>query len=487
MIQSRQERHRGRKKKGGVKWVLLAAALSAGAVVTAASVWLPGVMTEGGTGIAQPPAASGNGGKSAASTGSAAESAGQKGASGSGTANVTGGTAKPSAGKPGTAEAAEGPAQQPESSGDGGAKVRMSFVGDILLADGVEKLMQQYGYSYPYSAMGTLLSDPDLTIANLEAPFTERGTKQTKEYVYRAPPKALPALKAAGIDILNTANNHIMDYGSEGLLDTLSYLDQEGVPHIGTGRNLEEALKPVIVTKQGIRIAFLGFSRVVPNNSWKAGAKNAGVADTYNHVVPVETIKKAKEQADLVVVIAHWGTERKDTPDPVQRDLAHRYIDAGADLIVASHPHVLQGIESYKGKWIAYSLGNFIFTTNDNPRTWETMVLQAECSKSGSCSLKSVPVLTKWAKPEPMLGEDGAKLLERVSKVSFRSRINADGTIVEDASIAGPSLAPPPAIPAIGGQKASGSSTQSAPKPNSAPAPASESNKSDTTKPKNEG
>ncbi|MBD0381155.1 CapA family protein [Paenibacillus sp. WST5] len=312
-----------------------------------------------------------------------------------------------------------------------GAKVKLSFVGDVLLASKVEDILKQKGYDYPYSNVSDFLSKPDYTIANLETPITTRGTVQKKDYVYRSSPLALPALKGSGIDLVNLANNHVMDFGTEGLLDTMASLDQEGVKRIGAGKDLNEAYQPVIVEKQGMKIAFLGFSRVVPEASWKAGPGHPGVAETYSHKLPVEAIQKAKEQADLVVVIAHWGVERSDNPDKNQKDLAHRYIDAGADLIVGGHPHVLQGFEQYKGKWIAYSLGNFIFTTNDIPKTWETVILEAACSKDKQCDVHLVPILTKGALPTPMNTEDGAKLFQRLSQISIGAHVDAQGNVTK--------------------------------------------------------
>ncbi|MFD0698617.1 CapA family protein [Paenibacillus sp. GCM10027628] len=311
----------------------------------------------------------------------------------------------------------------------GDAQVKLTFVGDVLLASKVEDILKEKGYDHPYSNVTDFLSKPDYTIANLETPITTRGTVQSKDYVYRSSPLALPALKASGIDLVNLANNHVMDYGTEGLLDTMASLDQEGVKRVGAGKDLEEAYQPVIVEKQGMKIAFLGFSRVVPDGSWKAGPGHPGVAETYNYKPPVEAIQKAKEKADLVVVITHWGVERTDQPDKYQKDLAHRYIDAGADLIVGGHPHVLQGLEQYKGKWIAYSLGNFIFTTNDVPKTWETVIMEASCSKEKKCDVHLVPILTKGALPTPMNAEDGAKLFQRLSQISLGAQVDAQGNV----------------------------------------------------------
>ncbi|WP_052487578.1 CapA family protein [Gordoniibacillus kamchatkensis] len=449
MIQSRQQRHKRKRRPYGL--LIVGAAVVAGVCVAAAAHKLAAPSDPGAKPPAQaaaPHAAGSGGAQAGAGAASGRRKAGRRrsrrdrrwrGASGG-----TGGGSAADGSKP----VREGGGTPAAGAPGAGPHVRMAFVGDVLLADTVEKLLLQNGYDYPYQNVKQLLSEPDVTVANLETPVTEGGTKQSKEYVYRSSPLALPALKESGIDVVNMANNHIMDYGAAGMLDTMKYLDQNGIEHVGTGHNLEEALKPVFITKQGIKIAFLGFSRVVPDNTWKASAKQPGVADTYNYTVPVETIRKTKEQADLVVVLAHWGTERKDTPDPVQTDLAHRYVDAGADLVVASHPHVLQGLEAYKGKWIAYSLGNFIFTTNDVAKTWETIVLQAECGKTGDCSLRAVPILTKWAKPEPMVEPAGSELLQRLSGLSFRSRIEAGGSVVRDDSVTGPAvMAPASAAP----------------------------------------
>jgi poly-gamma-glutamate capsule biosynthesis protein CapA/YwtB (metallophosphatase superfamily) len=311
-----------------------------------------------------------------------------------------------------------------------GEQVKLAFVGDVIFSSTVEDQLLKFGYDYPYSFVKDYLQKADLTIANLETPVTENGTVQKKDYVYRSSPLALPAFKEAGVDIVNLANNHVMDYGEKGLLDTLKALDQIGIQKIGAGKDADEAYSPVIVEKQGIKIAFLGFSRVVPEKSWKAAPGHPGVADTYNYTVPVEAIQKAKQQADLVVVIAHWGVEREDKPDKFQTELAHRYIDAGADLIVGSHPHVLQGFESYKGKWIAYSLGNFIFTINNTVKTWDSVILQATCSKQQSCNLDLVPIKNTLARPEIMSPENGLKLFERLSQISFQSKVNSEGRII---------------------------------------------------------
>jgi poly-gamma-glutamate capsule biosynthesis protein CapA/YwtB (metallophosphatase superfamily) len=318
---------------------------------------------------------------------------------------------------------------------DDDSRVKLSFVGDVIFASTVENVLREKGFDYPYTNVKSYLQNADLTIANMESPITSRGDEQKKEYVYRSPAEALKAFAETGFDLVNLANNHILDYGVGGLLDTFDNLDKAGIKHVGAGRNVSEAFQPVIIEKKGIKIAFLGFSKVVPTADWKAGKykdgkDRPGVADTYALEMPIEAIKQAKSNADLVVVIAHWGAERNDMPESYQRDFAKKYVDAGADLIIGGHPHVLQGFEPYNGKWIAYSTGNFLFTTRaDAPKTWDSGILQASCTKQGGCELKLVPVLTKWALPEIMQEPESIKLFERLSHISFGAIVDKDGAI----------------------------------------------------------
>lgn len=315
------------------------------------------------------------------------------------------------------------------------SKVNLAFVGDVIFASTVETALRKNGFDYPYTNVKSYLQNADLTIANLESPITSRGEEQKKEYVYRSPAEALKSFSEAGFDLVNMANNHILDYGVDGLLDTFNHLDQAGIKYVGAGRNVTEAFQPVIIEKKGIKIAFLGFSKVVPTAEWKVGKykdgkDRPGVADTYALEMPLEAIKQAKSKADLVVVIAHWGVERNDLPESYQREFGRKYIDAGADLIIGGHPHVLQGFEPYNGKWIAYSTGNFLFTTRaDAPKTWDSGILQAACTKQGGCELKLVPVLTKWALPDIMKEPESLKLFERLSHISFSAIVDKDGTI----------------------------------------------------------
>ena len=199
-------------------------------------------------------------------------------------------------------------------------------------------------------------------MVNQEFPFTDRGEKVAdKQFNFRVSPKWVSALKEMDVDLVTLANNHILDYGQQGLLDSCDTLNEAGIAYVGGGRDLDEAKKLVTMEAGGRTIGFLGTSRVYMDGSWAAGAGHPGVFSTYDPSLAIEEIKKAREQCDYLVIYVHWGIERNTEPESYQRSMGQAYIDAGADLVVGSHPHVLQPVEAYKDKTIAYSLGNFVF------------------------------------------------------------------------------------------------------------------------------
>ncbi|WP_233568028.1 CapA family protein [Cohnella faecalis] len=277
----------------------------------------------------------------------------------------------------------------PEETGDRSGSVTFAFVGDILPAARVAELMDKYGYDYPYREARSLLEAADLTAGNLETSITTRGDPaQNKQYLFRGPAEALPAIKDAGFDVLSLANNHSLDYGWVGLRDTMDALDDIQLPHVGAGADAAEAYTPRYLERNGLTVGFIGVTRVVPETDWKAGTNHPGLAEAYDPTKVIAAIREAKGNADLVVVLVHWGIEKAERPDDKQKTLGHAFVDAGADLVIGSHPHVLQGFEAYKGKWIAYSLGNFVFSTTGNPKTSETGFSRRNARPTASASLR---------------------------------------------------------------------------------------------------
>ncbi|MRN52817.1 CapA family protein [Paenibacillus monticola] len=311
-----------------------------------------------------------------------------------------------------------------------GSTVTLNFAGDAIFSGKVGELLDKKGYSYSYAGLNGLFKQDDLTVLNLETPITTRGMAANKQYVFKGAPEALDALKAAGVDAVNLANNHTLDQGVQGLEDTLSNLSERGIPYVGAGLTSKEAYSAQYFERNGIKIAVLGFTRVIPQSDWMAGMRSPGVASVYDSAEGLKAIAQAKKSADMVVVVVHWGKERVEQYDSVQQSLGRSFIDAGADLVIGGHPHVLQGIEPYKGKWIAYSTGNFIFTRSTVPATWETAIFQAECTKKGQCSLQLKPMDAELAQSVPMNEVDGQLLLKRLESLSAGLiTIGSDGKV----------------------------------------------------------
>jgi poly-gamma-glutamate synthesis protein (capsule biosynthesis protein) len=240
------------------------------------------------------------------------------------------------------------------------AAVTVNAVGDIMLAGSSVRTMHKLGYDYPFAATAKTLRQGDIVIGNLEAPVAAAGDEFTaKKFRFKLDPKAAPALKNAGFTHLSLANNHILDFGEEGLRQTVRILGMQGLDFSGAGADLAAARKAIITEVKGVKIAILSYSLVYPEEFF-AGTDRAGTAPGYAPLFTAD-ITAAKKAADYVIVSFHWGGEGLDKPKPYQKSAGHRAIDAGADIVIGHHPHVLQGIEYYRSGVIFYSLGNFAF------------------------------------------------------------------------------------------------------------------------------
>ncbi|KIL37711.1 hypothetical protein SD71_00500 [Cohnella kolymensis] len=328
---------------------------------------------------------------------------------------------------PGEPPAANEGSPKPEQPAE---PVTISFVGDVLPAARVLELMKKNGYDYPFRHANTAIQAADIAAGNLESPITDRGTgAENKQYVFRGTKEALTAIKEAGFDFMSLANNHTLDYGWVGLSDTMDALDDIDLLHAGAGSDDRQAFTPAYIEVKGVTVAFVAVTRVVPEVSWKADRAHPGVAETYTPTRAAATIREADKNADIVVVMVHWGEERKEQPVKHQTYLARTFVDAGADLVIGSHPHVLQGFEAYKGKWIAYSLGNFVFSTTST-KSAQTGILTAECGKDGNCSMQFQPMFANASQPAPMAPAAAQQLLANLSRLSYGASVEEDGRIV---------------------------------------------------------
>jgi len=240
-------------------------------------------------------------------------------------------------------------------------EIKILFVGDIMMTRSVEKKINilKKEFIFPFEKIITYLKSFDYVVANLEGPISEKGVKIGSIYSFKMNPKVAEALRQVNINIVNLANNHIFDYGKIAFENTLKNLDENYIRYFGN------SYEPLIIKKEGIKIGFLGFSDFLKN--FEVKEDKLGIAIINDNLS--EIIKKAKEKVDILIVSFHWGDEYKKIANSRQKKIARTAIDAGADLIMGHHPHVIQNIEKYKGKFIFYSLGNFIFDQNFSKET----------------------------------------------------------------------------------------------------------------------
>jgi poly-gamma-glutamate capsule biosynthesis protein CapA/YwtB (metallophosphatase superfamily) len=284
--------------------------------------------------------------------------------------------------------------------------VTLEAVGDIMLARTVGDRVLAQGPQIVFAGVQSVLDTADIRVGNLECAITERDTPEKKSYPLKAPAQAARALSLAKFDILSLANNHSMDFGSAGMADTMEALKQVGIATVGAGSDAPEAHAPVILERNGLRLAFLAYVDVLPEisgfdaHSWNATATSPGVAWADPAQIRAD-VSAAKRNADLVIVMLHGGLEITTVINNItdeQRSEAHTAIDSGAALVLGSHPHVLQQIERYHGGLIAYSLGNFVFDQYLGIAN-ATIILRVMLDRSGFLSYDYVPVLIENGLP----------------------------------------------------------------------------------------
>ncbi len=283
--------------------------------------------------------------------------------------------------------------------------ITLVAVGDVMLSRHVGEIISSKGPFYPFSQTAYLTRWADIAFCNLENAFSTQGTPIPGKMIwFRANPDTAIGLTFAGFDVVSLANNHSLDYDTDAFLDTLTTLENEGIKYVGGGRDIDEARKPVIIERKGIKVGFLAYSELA-HIFWDWGYPRAFVAKSgIPGVAPMEIdimeedIKKLRESVDIVVVSLHWGEEYEEQPSEKERELAHRLIDCGAQIILGHHPHVLRGLEVYKDGVIAYSMGNFVFDQR-NQKTKKSMLLQFELTSEGLHRVIVYPILIENSRP----------------------------------------------------------------------------------------
>lgn len=268
-------------------------------------------------------------------------------------------------------------------------KVTLAAVGDVLLARGIGKQIDKHGADWLFGDTRDVLKHADFAFCNLECPLSNRGVPQKRRFLFRADPDLAKALRSNGLSVVSLANNHTLDYGRDAMLDTVAAVKKSGMTPVGAGKNRAEASRLRIVTRHGLRVGFVAYCDL-PSYGVVMLPDKPTVACVDSRLLPAR-IRAAKANCNALVVSFHWGVEYMKQPTERQRELARLCIDNGADLILGHHPHVLQPVETYKGKPIAYSMGGFI---------WDGRIFGAdksaiyvfELSKSSARLVKTTPV-----------------------------------------------------------------------------------------------
>ena len=258
---------------------------------------------------------------------------------------------------PTSSDASPSPSPRPEPRGT----LVIHGTGDVSLDPSYLPVFGSRGYGWAWSGLGGLFRRDDLTVINLECPATTVVAPIPKEFSFRCDPGALPAARAAGVEVANQSNNHAYDQGPDGLVDSIRRIRAAGLAPIGAGVDEAHALRPARFDLHGWRVAVLGIDEVLDPLDEVAGPDKPGTAAGHDVGLALQAIRRASASADLVVVMIHWGVELDTQPRAYQVDEAHRMIDAGADVIFGGHSHRLQPLETYRGRPIFYSLGNFVW------------------------------------------------------------------------------------------------------------------------------
>jgi len=272
--------------------------------------------------------------------------------------------------------------------------VVIRFGGDIMMALELGSIIASRGIDHPWVDVAPLFQSADLSILNLETAVSTRGERTKRQEVsFRSHPDTLQGLVNAGVNMVSLANNHVLDYGPDAFLDTIKYLDEHGIKHLGAGRSLDEASAILYQSINGIDLAFIAATSIFISDNWKATENNMGIfplRETYYELL-FSRIREAEENSDYVILLLHWGEEHRYFPETHQEELARKLIDNGADIIIGTHSHSLHGIEYYNDGIIFYSTGNFMFLVyNENAR--KSAVFELTLSKNEIVSSRIYPI-----------------------------------------------------------------------------------------------
>lgn len=307
------------------------------------------------------------------------------------------------------------------------------FVGDTAFPDGYSVMNRYNSRKKGIEGLVSqevleIMRSADITMANHEFTLTDRGEPvKDKKWTFRGNPKNVSIFKELGVDIVGLANNHAFDYGPLSLTDTLHYLDNANIAHVGAGENLSEAKEPFYYVVNGYVVAIVAGSAIDRYSTRGATDSQSGVFQIFDTVSMSKEITAAKEKADFVIAYVHWGVESTTTLTSGQKSMGKAFVDAGADAVIGMHSHCMQGVEYYNGKLIAYSLGNFVFSSFE----LTCAMLKLSIDKDGNITNTFYPMMQDDNYTYINSGEKGKEQLELLKELSINTVVSDDYVVTE--------------------------------------------------------
>lgn len=309
------------------------------------------------------------------------------------------------------------------------SNVTLFFTGDVMLGRGVGNVLA--GGQNVFRYVDPLILNSDGVVVNLEGPLTTSSANVKDTIPLKANPNYVNALKDNNVKVACLANNHIMDYGETGMENTINILENSGIQYTGAGEDLSQATKPVTLNIKGRKVTVLNFMDNTTFGEFSSSEMPAATANSSGYApADLKTIKESidasKNSSDFTVVVFHYGNEYSSKSNSYQKDLSHKCIDEGADMVVGSHPHVIQEVESYNGKPIFYSLGNFVFDQS-NPATHSALMVELDLI-GNEAKIVIHPIIIANSSPRPMDNSTGTTLLENLKSESSLNMTIDNGT-----------------------------------------------------------
>lgn len=299
-------------------------------------------------------------------------------------------------------------------------KITLGLAGDVMIGRLVNDHLNHAQPKYIWGNMLPFFQSTDLNLINLETALTHSVKTVPKTFNFKASPSKVQSLTEGAVHVVNLANNHILDYSEEGLLETLDTLNAARILHVGAGKNFSEAAAPVVLSRKGIKIGILGCTD--NEEGWKATEKHPGTF--YLEVGDLETIRSSiiqlRSQVDLLILSIHWGPNMRQRPSEQFRTFAHQLIDTGVDVIHGHSAHIFQGVEVYQGKLILYDTGDFIDDYAVDPilRNDRSFFFLIDVSKKGILALRLIPTLISNFQVQRTQGTDAQEALQLMQNLS---------------------------------------------------------------------